>query len=73
MVKSVGGAVVSKLEYASDNTTALGTIPDGKIDHLTAKFQRFCGWCEEFAVIVYWPVCYMTVLGDCNSILVLPH
>ena len=67
-----GGSAVSKLKYASDNTTALGTIPnfnipDGKIDHLTAKFQRFCGWCEEFAVTIYWPVCYMTVLGDCNS------
>ena len=72
MVKSVGGQQYPKLKYASDNTTALGTIPnfnipDGKIDHLTAKFQRFCGWCEEFAVTIYWPVCYMTVLGDCNS------
>ena len=41
-----GGSAVSKLEHASDNTTALGTIPnfnipDRKIDHLTAKFQRF--------------------------------
>jgi hypothetical protein len=67
-----GGAATAKLKYASDNTTALGTIPtfnipDGKIDHLTAKFQRFCGWSEEFAVTIYWPVCYMTVLGDCNS------
>ena len=67
-----GGSAVPKLKYASDNTTALGIIPkfdipDGKIDHLTAKFQRFCGWCEEFAVTIYWPICYMTVLGNCNS------
>ena len=67
-----GGAHVAKLKYASDNTTALGNIPsfiipEGKIDHLTAKFQRFCGWCEEFAVTIYWPVCFMTVLGDQNS------
>ena len=67
-----GGAATAKLKYASDNTTALGTIPtfnipDGRIDHITTKFQRFCGWSEEFAVTVYWPVCYMTVLGDCNS------
>jgi hypothetical protein len=67
-----GRAATAKLKYASDNTTALGTIPtfnipDGKIDHLTAKFQRFCGWSEEFAVTIYWPVCYMTLLGDCNS------
>jgi hypothetical protein len=67
-----GGMAVAKLKYASDNTTALGmipsfVIPDGKIDHLTAKFQRFCHWCEEFAITIYWPVCFMTVLGDCNS------
>ena len=63
---------VAKLKYASDKTTALGmipsfVIPDGKIDHSTAKFQRFCHWCEEFAITIYWPVCFMTVLGDCNS------
>lgn len=62
----------AKLKYASDNTTALGmiptfTIPEGKIEYLTAKFQRFCGWCEEFVVTTFWPVCFMSVLGDCNS------
>ena len=72
MVKSVGGAAVSKLKYASDNTTVLGTIPNfiipnENIGHLTAKFQRFCDWCEEFAVTIYWPACYMIVLGDCDS------
>ena len=64
--------VVPKLKYGCDNTTALGniasfTIPDGKIEHLMAKYQRFCGWCEEFAVTCYWPVCFMSVLGDHNS------
>ena len=29
--------------------------------------QRFCGWCEEFAITVYWHVCFMSVLGDHNS------
>ena len=67
-----GGMAVAKLKYTSDNTTALGMIlsfiiPDGKNDHLTAKFQRFCHWCEEFAITAYWPVCFMAVLGDCNS------
>ena len=67
-----GGMAVAKLKYASDNTTALGMIlsfiiPDGKNDHLTAKFQRFCHWCEEFSITAYWPVCFMAVLGDCNS------
>jgi hypothetical protein len=52
-----GGAATAKLKYASDNTTALGTIPtfnipDGKIDRLTAKFQKLCGWSEEFAVTI---------------------
>ena len=64
--------VVPKLKYGCDNTTALGliatfTIPDGKIEHLMAKFQRFCGWCEEFTITVYWHVCFMSVLGDHNS------
>ena len=60
------------LKYGRDNTTALGlvdtlTIPDGKIEHLMAKYQRFCGWCEEFTITVYWHVCFMSVLGDHNS------
>ena len=64
--------IIPKLKYGCDNTTALGliatlTIPDGKIEHLMAKYQRFCGWCEEFAITVYWHVCFMSVLGDHNS------
>ena len=64
--------MVPKLTYGCDNTTALGliatlTIPDGKTDHLMAKFQRFAGWVEEFAITVYWPTCFMSVLGDHNS------
>ena len=64
--------VIPKLKYGCDNTTALGsiaslTIPDGKIEHLMAKYQRFYGWCEEFAITCYWPVCFMSVLGDHNS------
>ena len=50
--------MIPKLKYGCDNTTALGsiatlTIPDEKIDHLMAKFQRFAGWVEEFAITVY--------------------
>ena len=48
-----GGMTIARLKYASDNSTALGmipsfTIPEEKIDHLTAKFHRLCHWCEEF-------------------------
>ena len=58
---------IPKLKYGCDNTTALGliatlTIPDGKIEHLMAKYQRFCGWCEEFAITVYWHDCFMLCL-----------
>ena len=67
--------IIPKLKYGCDNTTALGsiaslTIPDGKIEHLMAKYQRFCGWCEEFAITCYWQVCFMSVLGDHNSMFV---
>ena len=32
-----------------------------------AKFQRFAGWVEEFAITVYWPTCFVSVLDDHNS------
>ena len=64
--------VVHKLKYGCDNTTELGrfvtlTILDGKIKHLMAEYQRFYGWCEEFAIIVYLHVCFMSVLGGHSS------
>ena len=61
---------IPKLKYGCDNTTALATltIPDGKIDHLMAEFQRFAGWVEEFAITVYWLTCFMSVLGDLSTL-----
>jgi hypothetical protein len=49
-----------KYAWCSDSQITLGripalTIPDCKMDYLSAKHQRFLGWADETQITRYWP------------------
>jgi hypothetical protein len=49
-----------KYAWCSDSQITLGripalTIPDCKLDYLSAKHQRFLGWADETQITRYWP------------------
>ena len=64
---------VPKLLILSDSTTALSqwskvSLPDGVLEHLSAKARRFHGWADKVAYTRYWPMCTRHLPGDQNDI-----
>lgn len=70
-------AIVAKIAFGSDSSTALGSlvtiqILEGKMDFLTPKIQRLQGHAEEMSVTPFWSIARLKVVGDgsipCNSL-----
>ena len=49
-----------------------GSMPSGKLEHLTPKIERVTGCAEDCAETLYWPIARLFVPGEggvaCNSL-----
>ncbi len=68
-----GDKSVSKYAWGSDSTVTIFrlpklTLPELKMDYLSAKIQRFIGWSEEAAMTQFWPSCRLQTPGDLNCL-----
>ena len=64
---------VPKFAWGSDSTVTIFrlpklTLPETKINHLSAKIQRFIGWSEEAAMTRFWPSVRPHTPGALNSL-----
>jgi len=65
----------AKLLFLSDSTTGISQwkslhIPDGIMDHLSAKARRFYSWADKVAGTQYWPMAIRHIPG---TDICLPH
>jgi hypothetical protein len=64
---------VPKYGWGADSKTTLYrlpklTLPDLKIQFLSAKFQRFTGWSDESAMTRHWPSCRLFTPDAVNNL-----
>jgi hypothetical protein len=63
----------AKFAWGSDSTVTIFrlpklTLPETKMDYLSAKTQRFIGWSDEFAMTRFWPSCRLHTPGVLNCL-----
>jgi len=62
-----------KYAWGTDSTVTIWrlpklTLPEMKINHLSAKVQRFIGWSEEAAMTRFWPQCRLHTPDTLNNL-----
>lgn len=67
------GKGVPKFGWGSDSSVTIYripklTLPELKMDYLSAKIQRFIGWSEEATMTRFWPMCRLHTPDRVNNL-----